>query len=129
MKPSPRPILRVRPAPAPSLHASFCINPKADLSAFPRSLRLALRKEYFHPHATVEPETLAYSTLDVDTAMHKGLLPPDDSFCVNTVDPDMDTDGSAEFNDSCGDEDLYGLTIVEPGEGNIRRWLSGYDVL
>lgn len=120
MKPSPRPILR----------ASFCIDPRTDLSAFPRSLRLALRKECFHPHNPLpEPETLAYSTLDVDTAMHKGLLPPDDSFCVNTVDPDMDIDGSAEFNDSCGDEDLYGLTIVEPGEGNIRRWLRGYDVL
>jgi hypothetical protein len=47
----------------------------------------------------------------------------------NTVDPDFDLDGSQEFADSTEDDNLHGLTIVEPGYGNIRRWLRGRDIL
>lgn len=47
----------------------------------------------------------------------------------NNIDADFDIDGSQEFCDSDGSEELHGLTIVEPGNGNIRRWLKGYDVL
>lgn len=130
MKPSPRPVLRVRCT--PSLRASFCIDPKADLSAFPRSLRLALRKECFHPHNPLpEPQKAHDLPQAVDVAMREFRYGTNDDpgFCTNTCDPDMDIDGSAEFNDPREDEDLYGLTIVEPGEGNIRRWLRGYDIL
>jgi hypothetical protein len=47
---------------------------------------------------------------------------------VNTVDPDMDLDGSHEFFDH--DDEYYGLTIVEPkGVLATARFLNGYDVL
>lgn len=46
---------------------------------------------------------------------------------TNTVDPDMDIDGSIEFSDI--DDDYYGLTIIEP-EGVLAtaRFLNGYDI-
>ena len=47
---------------------------------------------------------------------------------TNTVDHDFDIHGHAEFDDCTGD-DLGGLTIVDPGEGNIRHWLKGHDIL
>jgi hypothetical protein len=50
-------------------------------------------------------------------------------FIANTSDPENDLDGSVEFQDSDGSDELAGLTIVEPAMGSIRRWLKGYDVL
>jgi hypothetical protein len=45
---------------------------------------------------------------------------------TNTIDPDMDIDGSVEFCDI--DDEYYGLSIVEP-EGVLAtaRFLNGYD--
>lgn len=45
---------------------------------------------------------------------------------TNTIDPDMDIDGSIEFSDI--DDDYYGLSIIEP-EGVLAtaRFLNGYD--
>lgn len=46
---------------------------------------------------------------------------------TNTIDPDMDIDGSIEFCDI--DDDYYGLSIIEP-EGVLAtaRFLNGYDL-
>ena len=133
MKPTPRPVLRVRraPTPTPAHMASFCLDPKADLSALPRSLRLAVRKEWFHAKPAEPDRTHTDLPQAVDIAMEEFRYGPNDDpgYCLNTVDPDFDIDGSEEFNDSRGDEDLSGLTIVEPGHGNVRRWLRGYDVI
>lgn len=55
----------------------------------------------------------------------------DDSeyLCSNNVDPDFDIDGSHEFADSDGTDDLHGLTIVEPdGVLNTVRFLNGYHI-
>ena len=43
--------------------------------------------------------------------------------------PGFDIDGAQEFNDSDGSDELFGLTIIDPGHGNIRRWLKGYDII
>lgn len=49
---------------------------------------------------------------------------------ANTVDPDNDLDGSQEFGDSDGSEELDGLTVFSPANLlTLRRWLRGYDVL
>jgi hypothetical protein len=46
---------------------------------------------------------------------------------TNTVDPDMDIDGSAEFGDI--DNEFPGLTIVEcDGVLATARFLNGYDL-
>ena len=46
---------------------------------------------------------------------------------VNTIDPDMDIDGSAEFGDH--DDATQGLTLVEPdGVLATARFLNGYGV-
>ena len=48
-------------------------------------------------------------------------------FNVNTVDPDMDLDGSIEFGDH--DDDTQGLTLVEPdGVLATASFLNGYGV-
>jgi hypothetical protein len=48
---------------------------------------------------------------------------------MNNIDPGFDLDGAQEFNDSDGSDELFGLTIIDPGHGNIRRWLKGYDII
>ena len=46
---------------------------------------------------------------------------------TNTVDPDMDIDGSIEFGDI--DNEYPGLTIVEcDGVLSTARFLNGYDL-
>lgn len=47
---------------------------------------------------------------------------------TNTVDPDMDLDGSREFFDH--DDEHYGLTIVEFDQDlEQMRYLKGYNIL
>jgi len=47
----------------------------------------------------------------------------------NTVDPDMDIDGSAEFGDIDIDNEYEGLTIVEPNNVlETARFLNGYNI-
>lgn len=49
-------------------------------------------------------------------------------FATNTVDPDMDLDGSHEFFDH--DDEYYGLTIVEFAQDlEQMRYLKGYNIL
>ena len=60
---------------------------------------------------------------------------PADPFCdahalaTNTVDPDFDLDGSQEFSDSDGTDDLQGLTVVQH-DSVLRtiQWLNGYNI-
>jgi hypothetical protein len=68
------------------------------------------------------PQT--YTNWDADTP---DICDSDDAHILraNTVDPDFDLDGSAEFNDSDGSEDLHGLTIVNAWEYDFQ----GYSVL
>ena len=55
-------------------------------------------------------------------------LQPAHYLSTNTVDPDMDIDGSHEFFDH--DDEYYGLTIVEPkGVLATACFLNGYGVL
>lgn len=120
--------------PRRSLRAAFWVDPKGDLSALPRSLRLAIRKEYFYPSRPTEslysaPEDDLPQAVDHVMQEFRYGANTDPGFCLNTVDSDFDIDGSDEFSDSREDEELNSLTIVEPGLGNIRRWLRGYDIL
>ena len=47
---------------------------------------------------------------------------------TNTVDPDMDIDGSQEFHDI--DNEYLGLTIIEPETTlDAARFLNGYNIL
>lgn len=125
----PRPSRPSRP-----LRAAFWVDPKGDLSALPRSLRLAIREEYFYPSRPTEslhsaPEEDLPQAVDHVMQEFRYGANTDPGFCLNTVDPDFDIDGSDEFSDSREDEELSSLTVVEPGQGNIRRWLRGYDIL
>jgi len=65
------------------------------------------------------------SVRPVDTGW-SGFMPAHYLNC-NTVDPDMDIDGSAEFGDI--DNEYEGLTIVEPNNVlETARFLNGYNV-
>jgi hypothetical protein len=114
-------------------HTSFLVSPLSPyFKHLPRETRLAIRDALCHP---AKPKTEQSRTpWDLDATISDAFStadPCDDSayYCTNTVDPGFDLDGSAEFNDSDGSDELSGLTIVDPGQGNIRRWLKGYDVL
>lgn len=132
--------------------ARFLLDPRADLSALPRKLRVVIRQEYFLPPAPrVAPATR--TNLDADAVVGRswhnaGLIDRADHRLVdsdpygdghqyncNTVDPDTDLDSSIEFDDDCTGDDpeahytACGLTIVDPGHGNIRRWLRGRDII
>ena len=61
----------------------------------------------------------------VDCFFEVDCVEPD--FNTNTVDPDMDIDGSAEFGDH--DDATQGLTLVEPdGVLATASFLNGYGV-
>lgn len=111
----------------------FVLDPRADLSAYPRALRKAIRQEWFHPAKPATPRSTK-SSADVDESIHAWDAIEDPAgdahyYATNTVDPDFDIDSSEEFEDSTEADNLHGLTIVEPGFGNIRRWLRGRDIL
>jgi hypothetical protein len=49
---------------------------------------------------------------------------------TNTVDPDTDITGAEEFADADEDDNLRGLTIIEPeGVLETARFLNGYHTL
>jgi len=108
--------------------AGFMSMTPATHEFLPRATRKALR--------VIKPATplQTYTSLDVDLTITDPLSiadPCGDSayYCTNTVDPAFDLDGSEEFSDSSEADNLFGLTIVEPGHGNVRRWLRGHDIL
>lgn len=114
-------------------HTSFLVSPLSPyFKHLPRETRLAIRDALCHPAKPRTKETRTPWDLD---AVISDAFSTDDPYgdaqylTSNTVDPDFDLDGSAEFNDSAESDELDGLTIVDPGQGNIRRWLKGYDVL
>jgi len=105
---------------------SFLISPNSPgFDELPRAVRKAVREAMFIPHPTPTPAPTR-TQLDLDQAWP--FIDDAHYYNANTVDPDFDIDGSAEFDDCTGD-DLDGLTIVDPGQGSIRRWLKGYDIL
>lgn len=132
--------------------ARFVIDPRADLSALPRSLRIAIRREYFLPPVrgnAPAPRNNADTDAVVGRSWHNAgradcadlrLMDADPAgdghqYNCNTVDPDFDIDSSIEFDDDCTGDDpeahytACGLSIVAPGHGNIRRWLRGRDII
>lgn len=114
--------------------AAFMISPTSPAVAkLPRRVRVMIREQMFHP-AKPAPMPESRTDHDVDFVVRDALAYSDPfhdghQLNCNTVDPDFDLDGSQEFADSTEDDNLHGLTIVEPGYGNIRRWLRGRDIL
>lgn len=113
------------------MSVSFLISPTSPaVEKLPRKVRVMLRKQFFHP-AKPAPHSEPRSALDLDCVIRTSSIsdPCGDGhqYNANTVDPEFDIDGSAEFDDH--DDQYEGLTIVEPGYGNIRRWLRGRDIL
>lgn len=122
------------------MKAQFVINPLApEVSRLPRQVRVFIRKTHFHP-AKPATQRNPSSDQDVDFVANDTChrvwpytsTPSDPcgdghQLRANTVDPDFDIDSSEEFADH--DDPYAGLTIVEPGYGNIRRWLRGHDIL
>jgi hypothetical protein len=110
----------------------FVVSPQR-LDHLPRPLRVALRKEWYHaPAPKVQPAPRSNADVDASIRSWDAIDDPcgDSAYLsTNTVDPDFDIDGSVEFDDSTEEDNLHGLTIVEPGFGNIRRWLRGHDIL
>jgi hypothetical protein len=102
-------VMYARPARSPILAGFVSISP-ATHEFLPRATRKALRVVRPLPI----PQT--YTNWDADDAH---------SLRANTVDPDFDLDGAAEFSDSDGSEDLHGLTIVNAWEYDFQ----GYSVL
>lgn len=119
--------------------AQFLLDPRADLSALPRKLRVAIRQEHFLPaKPRIVPQTKTNEDSDQIINGWDAISDPygdGHQYNCNTVDPDFDLDSSSEFDDDCTGDDFEahavrcGLTIVEPGHGNIRRWLRGRDVI
>ncbi len=108
-----------------------------EFAALPRAMRQAIRAATLinptpaHHVAQSDPSrTNSRTHLDCDLNMQSTPVIDDSAYyCTNTVDPDMDIDGSAEFNDSDESDNLLGLTIVQPEHGSVRRWLKGYDII
>lgn len=110
-----------------TLTTSYLISPTSPgFEHLPRAVRVTIRKATTIPRpapASVQTKT----PIDLDSPVPY----IDDSayYGMNNIDADFDIDGSLEFGDSDGSEELDGLTIVEPGYGSIRRYLNGYDIL
>ena len=122
----------------PPLSVSFLLSPTSPgFDSLPRAVRVAVRKAKVinhpraHTRAHTQAHTQSHTNLDLDTYSGAAFGEADDPRYLgsNNIDSDFDLDGSQEFADSDGSEELFGLTIVEPGHGNIRRWLKGYDVI
>lgn len=116
----------------PMKTAAFMISPTSPVVAkLPRKVRVMIRQQMFHPPKPA-PMPESRTDHDVDFVVRDALAYSDPAgdghqLRANTVDPDFDLDGSQEFADH--DDPYEGLTIVEPGYGNIRRWLRGRDIL
>jgi hypothetical protein len=122
----------------PSLTAAFhfAASPEflasKEFAALPRAMRLRIREAtLINPsHSPKQPTRDANSTrtqLDCDLA--RPFIDDSAYYGMNNIDPGFDIDGAQEFNDSDGSDELFGLTIIDPGHGNIRRWLKGYDII
>lgn len=104
---------------------SFLISPTSPgFDKLPRAVRKAVCEAMFIPHPAPTPAPTR-TQLDLDAA--NPFIDDSAYYGMNNVEPDFDIDSSAEFQDH--DDEYAGLTIVEPGHGNIRRWLKGYDIL
>ena len=122
------------------MYASFYFEPSdsgiaQSIKTARKVWRIARRNAQFHPPKPTTP-AIAKTSLDTDLLMEanrNGALsdPYGDaqSLYTNNIDYGFDLDGALEFNDSDGSDELSELTIVEPGHGNIRRWLRGHDIL
>ena len=110
-------VMYARPARSPILAGFVSISP-ATHEFLPRAARKALRVVRPLPI----PQT--YTNWDADIP---DICDDSDAHILraNTVDPDFDLDGAAEFSDSDGSEDLHGLTIVNAWEYDFQ----GYSVL
>lgn len=121
--------MRKQPQPLPSrpISLSYLISPNSPgFEHLPRAVRVTVRKAMIIPR----PQPLPVQTktpIDLDSPVPY----IDDSayYGMNNIDADFDIDGSIEFGDSDGTEELDGLTVIEPEHGSIRRWLKGYDIL
>ena len=121
--------MRKQPQPLPSrpLTTSYLISPTSPgFEHLPRAVRVTIRKAITIQRATPLPPAKR-TPIDLDSPVPY----IDDSayYGMNNIDADFDIDGSLEFGDSDGSEELDGLTVVEPGYGSIRRYLNGYDIL
>ena len=109
----------------------FLISPTSRaFEHLPRETRMAVRAALIIP-PTPRPAPIAHTGYDLDDVVNNTYNDPCGDthyYNTNTVDHDFDLHGHAEFDDCTGD-DLGGLTIVDPGEGNIRHWLKGHDIL
>ena len=117
----------------------FYISPASPgFDQLPRAVKVTIRKATIIPRPAPLPASVTSRTsLDTDQII-RGFESIDDPYDdaqylgSNNIDADFDIDGSLEFCDSDGSEELSGLTIVEPAYGNplaIRRYLNGYDIL
>lgn len=114
----------------------FLVSPTSPgFDQLPRAVKVTIRKATIIPRPAPVPASVTSRTpLDTDQII-RGFESVDDPYddahylTSNNIDADFDIDGSSEFCDSDGSEELNGLTIVEPGNGNIRRYLKGYDIL
>lgn len=115
----------------------FYISPTSPgFEQLPRAVKVTIRKATIIPRPAPIP-VQTKTSLDTDQII-RGFESVDDPYDdaqylgCNNIDADFDIDGSLEFCDSDGSEELSGLTIVEPAYGNplaIRRYLNGYDIL
>lgn len=128
--------MRKQPQPLPSrpLSLSYLISPTSPgFEHLPRAVRVTIRKATTIPRPAPAP-VQTKTPLDCDLII-RGFESIDDPYndaqylTRNNIDADFDIDGSIEFGDSDGSEELDGLTVIEPGYGSIRRYLNGYDIL
>lgn len=126
--------MRKQPSSRTIPNVPFCITPQTladhpELRPFVhRSMRKALR--------VTTPPVIKQSRTNLDADLIiQGFESVDDPYddarylTSNNIDADFDIDGSLEFGDSDGTDEFDGLTIIDPGHGNIRKWLKGYDIL
>ena len=106
-----------------------------EFAALPRAMRLRIREATLinpTPKQTTRDarSNRVRTQLDCDLNMQSTPVIDDSAYYgMNNIDPGFDLDGAQEFNDSDGSDELSGLTIIDPGHGNIRRWLKGYDII
>jgi hypothetical protein len=122
----------------PSLTAAFhfAASPEflasKEFAALPRAMRLRIREAtLINPsHSPKQPTRDTRPTrTQLDTDTNRPFIDDSAYYGMNNIDPGFDLDGAQEFNDSDGSDELFGLTIIDPGHGNIRRWLKGYDII
>ena len=109
-----------------TLTTSYLISPNSPgFEHLPRAVRVTIRKATTIPRATPLPPAKR-TPIDLDSPVP--YIDESAYYGMNNIDADFDIDGSLEFGDSDGSEELDGLTIIEPGHGNVRRWLKGYEI-